>query len=129
MLIFRFSFLSLATSHSFLSELDTTVFDALVNMYRNEGLRGYFKGNGTNCIKVVPASAIRFVSFENYKRLLKKDADTPLNTAQRLLSGSTAGVTAVVATYARALCRRRRSVLAVHVCCTAAVPHHFFVFW
>jgi hypothetical protein len=36
------------------------------------GVRGFFKGNGTNCVKVVPASAIRFVSFENYKKVERR---------------------------------------------------------
>lgn len=45
------------------------IWKSLALMYREEGVRGFFKGNGTNCVKVVPASAIRFVSFENYKKV------------------------------------------------------------
>jgi len=32
------------------------VWRSLTNMYRDEGVRGFYKGNGTNCVKVVPVS-------------------------------------------------------------------------
>jgi hypothetical protein len=35
------------------------VWRSLTNMYRDEGVRGFYKGNGTNCVKVVPVSSAR----------------------------------------------------------------------
>jgi len=36
------------------------VVSTLKTMLEREGLRGYFKGNGTNVMKVIPYNAIRF---------------------------------------------------------------------
>jgi len=33
-------------------------------IWRTEGLRGMFKGNGTNCARIVPNSAVKFFSYE-----------------------------------------------------------------
>jgi len=85
------------------------IFRSLVLMYREEGFRGYFKGNGTNCVKVVPASAIRFLSFENLKRALLLPGEQHLTTPRKLLAGSTAGVMAVAFTYPLDLIRTRLS--------------------
>ena len=33
-------------------------------IWRTEGFRGLFKGNGTNCARIVPNSAVKFFSYE-----------------------------------------------------------------
>lgn len=33
-------------------------------IWRTEGFRGMFKGNGTNCARIVPNSAVKFFSYE-----------------------------------------------------------------
>lgn len=33
---------------------------SLIKIYREEGIMGYFKGNGTNCIRIIPYSAVQF---------------------------------------------------------------------
>lgn len=33
-------------------------------IWRAEGFRGLFKGNGTNCARIVPNSAVKFFSYE-----------------------------------------------------------------
>jgi len=38
-------------------------------MYRDEGIRGYFKGNGTNVVRIAPYSAVQFASYEKYKQV------------------------------------------------------------
>ncbi len=39
-----------------------------MQMKREEGWRkGFFKGNGTNVIRIAPYSAVQFASFEIYK--------------------------------------------------------------
>jgi len=40
---------------------------ALAKMWREEGLRGFMAGNGTNCIRIVPYSAVQFGSYNFYK--------------------------------------------------------------
>lgn len=39
-------------------------------IWRTEGLRGLFKGNGTNCARIVPNSAVKFFSYEQASRFV-----------------------------------------------------------
>lgn len=42
---------------------------ALMKMWKEEGWRGFMRGNGTNCIRIVPYSAVQFGSYNLYKRV------------------------------------------------------------
>lgn len=42
---------------------------ALSKMWREEGWKGFMRGNGTNCIRIVPYSAVQFGSYNFYKRV------------------------------------------------------------
>lgn len=42
---------------------------ALGKMWKEEGWRGFMRGNGTNCIRIVPYSAVQFSSYNFYKRV------------------------------------------------------------
>lgn len=41
----------------------------LMKMWKEEGWRGFMRGNGTNCIRIVPYSAVQFGSYNFYKRV------------------------------------------------------------
>ena len=47
----------------------TSIRGALAKMWREEGWRGFMRGNGTNCIRIVPYSAVQFSSYNFYKRV------------------------------------------------------------
>lgn len=49
-------------------EYKLSVGKGLVKMWRDEGWRGLMRGNGTNCIRIVPYSAVQFGSYNFYKR-------------------------------------------------------------
>jgi solute carrier family 25 (mitochondrial phosphate transporter), member 23/24/25/41 len=40
---------------------------ALAKMWKEEGFRGLLAGNGTNCIRIVPYSAVQFGAYNFYK--------------------------------------------------------------
>jgi hypothetical protein len=42
---------------------------ALAKMWRDEGWRGFMAGNGTNCIRIVPYSAVQFGAYNLYKQV------------------------------------------------------------
>src|SRR3954453_3658011 len=42
---------------------------ALAKMWREEGWGGFMRGNGTNCIRIVPYSAVQFGSYNFYKKV------------------------------------------------------------
>src|SRR5271169_6947205 len=47
----------------------TGVWSTLAKMWREEGWRGFMRGNGTNCIRIVPYSACQFAAYTTYKRV------------------------------------------------------------
>ena len=86
---------------------DHSIFNAFRAVYRNEGFLGYYKGNGAMMVRVFPYAAIQFMSFEQYKRLLKPHFSERNMHFSKLLAGSMTGVTAVTFTYPLDLVRAR----------------------
>jgi len=43
----------------------------LQKMWKEEGWRGFMRGNGTNCIRIVPYSAVQFSAFNFYQKVSK----------------------------------------------------------
>lgn len=76
----------------------------LTELFKSEGMKGFFKGNGANCLKVAPTRGVQFFAFESFKvRLvewkrqsmgLPEDADVSLNPGERLIAGGFAGMIA-----------------------------------
>ena len=52
------------------SEYKMSVWKALQKIWREEGMKGMMAGNGTNCIRIVPYSAVQFGSYNIYKPLV-----------------------------------------------------------
>lgn len=78
----------------------------LSNLLRTEGLRGFFKGNAANCLKVAPTKGIQFVAFEALKRVMfrlrdssKDNSSAPLHVWERFIAGGLAGITAAIICY------------------------------
>ena len=46
-----------------------SISSSLLLIWREEGLRGYFKGNGTNVMRIVPYVAVQFAAYEEYKKV------------------------------------------------------------
>ncbi|KAL3844500.1 hypothetical protein ACJIZ3_001903 [Penstemon smallii] len=86
-------------------------------IWRIEGFRGLFKGNGTNCARIVPNSAVKFFSYEEAsKRILliyrqqTGNEDAELTPLLRLGAGACAGIIAMSATYPMDMVRGRLTV-------------------
>ncbi|THH07497.1 hypothetical protein EW145_g3332 [Phellinidium pouzarii] len=86
------------------------VWRSLVRMWQEEGFRGFMRGNGINCLRIVPYSAVQFTTYEQLKKWFTKYGDRPLDTPTRLLSGALAGITSVCSTYPLDLVRSRLSI-------------------
>mmetsp|Transcript_15766 Transcript_15766/g.34117 ORF Transcript_15766/g.34117 Transcript_15766/m.34117 type:complete len:435 (+) Transcript_15766:265-1569(+) len=90
-----------------------TMVDQMRSILANQGVRGFFRGNVANCMKVAPSKGIQFVTFEGCKRLLRRIRDhhhnrgrggdstqsPPLSPLERMLAGGVAGMAAAVACY------------------------------
>jgi solute carrier family 25 phosphate transporter 23/24/25/41 len=62
-------------------------------MYKNEGWRGFFKGNGVNIVKIAPFSALEFYFYELFKHSFY--ADRPANDyTSKLICGGLTGTVA-----------------------------------
>ncbi|KAI1454485.1 mitochondrial carrier [Annulohypoxylon moriforme] len=93
------------------NEYKLSVGKALAKMWREEGWRGFMAGNGTNCIRIVPYSAVQFGSYNLYKRhFFEKYPGAPLSPLERLICGGIAGITSVFFTYPLDIVRTRLSI-------------------
>ena len=45
------------------------IVSSLVSIGREEGIRGYFKGNGTNVVRIIPYVAVQFAAYEEFKKV------------------------------------------------------------
>lgn len=50
-------------------EYKMSVGKGLMKMWKDEGWRGFMRGNGTNCVRIVPYSAVQFGSYNFYKKV------------------------------------------------------------
>ncbi|KAL2132367.1 hypothetical protein VTI74DRAFT_3908 [Chaetomium olivicolor] len=87
-----------------------SVTKALAKMWREEGWRGFMRGNGTNCIRIVPYSAVQFGSYNFYKRFFERHPGDSLTPLSRLTCGGIAGITSVTFTYPLDIVRTRLSI-------------------
>ncbi|KAI1081237.1 solute carrier family 25 member 42 [Whalleya microplaca] len=93
------------------SEYQMPVGKALAKMWKEEGWRGFMAGNGTNCIRIVPYSAVQFGSYNLYKRhFFEKYPGAGLSPIERLACGGIAGITSVFFTYPLDIVRTRLSI-------------------
>ncbi|XP_074650061.1 solute carrier family 25 member 43-like [Tubulanus polymorphus] len=77
-----------------------------VNIYRNEGLRAFWKGNLTGCLRMFPYSAIQFGTFQKMKLILANDQGR-LSPFYAMMAGTVGGVVAVVTIYPTDLVKTR----------------------
>ncbi|GJP71398.1 hypothetical protein CLOP_g2233 [Closterium sp. NIES-67] len=83
-----------------------SVFSAIM---ARDGWKGFFRGNGVNCLRVGPHKAVELCTFEMLKRLLCRPGH-PLQHVAAPLSGAAAGLAGTLLTYPLELIRTRISV-------------------
>lgn len=44
------------------------VWRSLVRIWQEEGFAGFMRGNGVNCLRIVPYSAVQFTTYEQLKK-------------------------------------------------------------
>ncbi|XP_040180746.1 calcium-binding mitochondrial carrier protein SCaMC-2 isoform X1 [Rana temporaria] len=78
-------------------------------MLREGGYRSLWRGNGINVIKIAPESAIKFMAYEQIKRLIGSDQEI-LGIRERLVAGSLAGVIAQSSIYPMEVLKTRMAL-------------------
>ncbi|MEE6505652.1 hypothetical protein FKM82_005605 [Ascaphus truei] len=79
------------------------------HMIREGGFRSLWRGNGINVIKIAPESAIKFMAYEQIKRLIGSDQVT-LRIHERLVAGSLAGAIAQSSIYPMEVLKTRMAL-------------------
>jgi solute carrier family 25 phosphate transporter 23/24/25/41 len=87
---------------------------SLSRIYKEDGVKGFFRGNFTNVVRITPTVAFQFFFYDIYKRLIfnhgPDTAADAVQTVQRLICGGLAGSTACVLTYPLDFIRARLTV-------------------
>jgi len=86
-----------------------------MKIWREEGIKGMFRGNGVNCVRIMPYSAVQFSSYEMFKQLFTNNYTTEMDTPLRLTAGALAGICSVCATYPLDLVRSRLSIISASI--------------
>lgn len=79
------------------NEYKMSIGKALKKIWREEGFRGMMAGNGTNCIRIVPYSAVQFGAYNLYKPV----SDKNINLERVCLIGHGAYMLCLTATFAK----------------------------
>lgn len=92
-----------------------STWQGLLHMARTEGLAGMFKGNGANCARIVPNSAVKFLTYEHFSREIsdyyrERTGNGAMTPFLRLVAGAGAGIFAMSATYPLDMVRGRLTV-------------------
>ncbi|XP_018826264.1 probable envelope ADP,ATP carrier protein, chloroplastic [Juglans regia] len=83
--------------------------EAITLIGKEEGIRGYWKGNLPQVIRVIPYSAVQLFAYETYKKLFR-GKDGELSVIGRLAAGACAGMTSTFITYPLDVLRLRLAV-------------------
>jgi len=80
------------------------------NIYKNEGLKGFWKGNGIACVRLFPYNAVQFATFTKLKVILADPNTGRISPLNSLFAGSAGGIAATIATYPTDMVKTRLTV-------------------
>jgi solute carrier family 25 protein 16 len=88
-------------------------------IFQNEGILGFYKGNGASVLRIVPYAALHFMTYEQYRCwILNHHPAMGTGPVVDLLAGSVAGGTSVLFTYPLDLARTKLAYQVTSSCGT-----------
>ena len=100
--------LKLIWQTSLMSSSDRSVLDASRRILKDQGLMSFWRGNGTNLMRIMPTYAMRFTFFDFFRDLTTEEGVPPTLT-QQMMAGAMSGLTTASVTYPLDLLRTRIS--------------------
>jgi solute carrier family 25, member 43 len=85
-------------------------FGSFANIYRQEGLRGFWKGNLVACIRLFPYSAINFACFNELKNVWTNPETGKMSNFSSLAAGAISGCVATCIVYPLDMVKTRLTV-------------------
>nr|GMC93778.1 probable envelope ADP,ATP carrier protein, chloroplastic [Ipomoea batatas] len=85
------------------------IMQAVTSIGKAEGIKGYWKGNLPQVIRIIPYSAVQLFAYETYKKIFT-GKDGELSVIGRLAAGACAGMTSTFVTYPLDVLRLRLAV-------------------
>jgi len=84
-------------------------------LWRSEGVKGFFRGNGVDVLRSIPMLGISYLSYECYKDLIMRSSlfvrrSSKAEIGVRMLAGGLSGLTSTIVTYPLDLLRTRMCV-------------------
>lgn len=84
------------------------VYQSLKKLLKNEGVIGFYRGNGASVLRIVPYAALHYMTYERYRGwILNNYSALGTGPVVDLLAGSASGGTAVLCTYPLDLARTK----------------------
>lgn len=95
------------------------VWRSMGKILQNEGILGFYKGNGASVLRIVPYAALHFMTYEQYRCwVLNNCPAMGTGPVVDLLAGSVAGGTSVLFTYPLDLARTKLAYQVTSSCAT-----------
>lgn len=90
------------------------IVDCLVRIPREQGFLAYWRGNGVNVARMIPNSAIKYTTYDTYKRWAFPDGESKYQGwdlyLRKMACGALSGVSTIVPIYPMDLARTRLTV-------------------
>ncbi|CAK9139948.1 unnamed protein product [Ilex paraguariensis] len=83
--------------------------EAFTSIGKEEGIKGYWKGNLPQVLRIIPYSAVQLFAYETYKKVFS-GKDGEISVIGRLAAGACAGMTSTFVTYPLDVLRLRLAI-------------------
>jgi solute carrier family 25 (adenine nucleotide translocator) protein 4/5/6/31 len=88
------------------------IVDCLVRIPREQGVLAFWRGNGVNVARMIPNSAIKFATYDRYKKLAFPEGGESAYSggeqfARRMMCGALSGMSTILPVYPMDLARTR----------------------